>query len=241
MSEAEEIAKAIQESAKLGEKGLEVADKAGSFLAKVFKEPADEISGMITDKLRFIRWKRMVQMSDEVNKILDSRKVTKTKAVSPKIALSIIEEASLEDDPSLQYLWNNLLANAMNPEFNSEIRYGFIDMIKGITAREAQLLNEFYGILDSNKMTRPLNNLHSYVLYKEKLMDLLYMTHDDYAIAANNLMRLQLIAPGIIEGGVSIGIGQGIKRKVEKLTAYKGIDAITMTPLGVLFVEACIK
>jgi hypothetical protein len=36
MSESEEIAKAIQESAKLGEKGLEIADKAGSFFAKVF-------------------------------------------------------------------------------------------------------------------------------------------------------------------------------------------------------------
>ncbi len=34
MSEAEEIAKAIQESAKLGEKGLEIADKAGSFLPR---------------------------------------------------------------------------------------------------------------------------------------------------------------------------------------------------------------
>lgn len=54
MNEAEEIAKAIQESAKLGEKGLEIADKAGSFFAKVFKEPIDEISGIITDKLRFI-------------------------------------------------------------------------------------------------------------------------------------------------------------------------------------------
>jgi len=44
MSETEEIAKAIQESAKLGVKGLETADKAASFFAKVFKGPANEIS-----------------------------------------------------------------------------------------------------------------------------------------------------------------------------------------------------
>jgi len=238
MSEAEEIAKAIQESAKLGEKGLEIADKAGSFFAKVFKEPINEITGMITDKLRFIRWKRMVQMADEVNKILEEKNIKDTRTVPPKIALPIIEEASLEDDPNLQYLWNHLLANAMNPKFNDEIRYGFIEMIKGITAREARLLNEFYGSLDLYNRTRPLSKLYDYSATKEQLMKALSLTLDEYAISANNLMRLQLIAPAILKGGVSIGTGSGT---IEQLTAYKGIDAITMTPLGVLFVEACIR
>src|SRR3989339_769157 len=124
MSEIEEISKAIQESAKLGEKGLEIADKAGGFFAKVIKEPASEITGMITDKLRFIRWKRLVQMSDEVNKILEEKGISDTRAVPPKLALPIIEESSLEDNPELQKLWNHLLANSMNPTFNDEIRYG---------------------------------------------------------------------------------------------------------------------
>lgn len=73
MSENEEIAKAIKESAKLGEKGLEITDKVGSFFAKIFKEPANEISGIITDKLRFVRWKRMVKMVDEVNEVLKKK------------------------------------------------------------------------------------------------------------------------------------------------------------------------
>ena len=103
MSEAEEINKAIQESAKMGKKGLEIANKAGNFFAKVVREPINEISGMITDKLRFIRWKRIVQMADEVNKILEEKKIVDTRAVPPKIALPILEEASLEDDLNLQY------------------------------------------------------------------------------------------------------------------------------------------
>lgn len=233
MSEAEEIAKAIQESAKLGEKGLEIADKAGSFFAKVFKVPMDEISGMITDKLRFIRWKRMAQMSDEVNKILAARKITETRAVPPKIALPIIEEASLEDDPDLQYLWNHLLANAMNPEFNDELRYGFIEMIKEITGIEAKILNEFYEVLRREGKLEPLSKLFDYSLKKEQIMQGLDISTDVYAISVNNLMRMQLISPAIIKGGVKMG--------TEPLTIYKGIDAITLTPLGVKFVEACIK
>jgi len=233
MSEAEEIAKAIQETAKLGEKGLDIADKAGSFFAKVFKEPVDEVSGMITDKLRFIRWRRMVQMSDDVNKILDAKKISETRAVPPKIALPIIEEASLEDDPALQYLWNHLLANAMNPDFNDELRYGFIEMIKEITGIEAKLLNEFYEVLRRESKLEPLGKLFDYSLTKERIMQALGISDDVYAISVNNLMRMQLISPAIIKGGVKMG--------PEPLTIYKGIDSVTMTPLGVKFVEACIK
>ena len=233
MSEAEEIAKAIQESTKLGEKGLEIADKAGTFFAKVFQEPINEISGMITDKIRFIRWKKMVQMSEEVNTILQQKQITSTRAVPPKIALPIIEEASLEDDPNLQYLWNHLLANAMNPNFNDEIRYGFIEMIKGITGIEAKLLHEFYEVLRKENKLLPLSNVFQYNISKEQFIDLLKITPDIYAISVNNLMRMQLISPAILKGGISMGS--------EPITIYKGIDAITMTPLGVKFVEACIK
>jgi hypothetical protein len=98
MGEAEEIAKAIQESAKLGTKGLGTAEKAGEFIAKIFKEPIAEVSGLITDKLRLVQWKRMVEMSDEVTKILELRKITDTRPVPPKLAFTIIEEASLEED-----------------------------------------------------------------------------------------------------------------------------------------------
>ena len=233
MSESEEIAKAIQESAKLGTKGLEIADKAGSFFAKVFQEPTSEIAGMITDKLRFIRWKRMVQISDDVNKILIDRNVTETKAVPPKLALPIIEEATLEDDLSLQHLWNHLLANAMDAEFNDDIRYGFIDMIKGITGVEAKLLNEFYEVLNRESKINPIENVNQYSLKKEQIMEIIGISASDYAIAANNLMRMQLLSPAILKGGVSMGN--------EPMTIYKGIDAVTLTPLSVKFVEACIK
>jgi len=233
MSESEEIAKAIQESAKLGSKGLELADKAGTFFAKVFQEPTSEIAGMITDKLRFIRWKRMVQMSDEVNQILLDKNIRQTKAVLPKLALPIMEEASLEDDPNLQNLWNHLLANAMDDNFNDEIRYGFIDMIKGITGLEARLLNNFYETLNKDNKLNPIENVTQYSVTKEQITKLLGISVSDYSIAANNLIRMQLLAPAIIKGGIQMGD--------ESMTIFKGIDAVTLTPLSIKFIEACMK
>ena len=234
MGETEEIAKAIQETAKLGTKGLETAEKAAGFFARVFKAPAEEILGMLTDKLRFVRWKRLVQMSEKVDEILKEKGVTHTRAVPPKIALPILEDASLEDDPDLRSLWNHLLANAMNPNFNNSIRYGFIDMIKGITGKEAKLLNEFYAVLNREERIRPFTKLSVYSVSKEDFMKTLNLSADDYAVAANNLMRLQLIAPAVLKAG-------GLRIGSEPVTTYKGIDAVTLTPLGALFVEACIQ
>lgn len=233
MGETEEIAKAIQESAKLGSKGLEVAETAAGFFSRVFKAPVEEIACIVSDKLRFVRWKRLVRMSDEVEGILKSKGVTDTRAVPPKLALPILEDASLEDEPSIQQLWNHLLANAMNPDFNSDIRYGFVEMIKSITAKEARLLKEFYSLLLREDKVRPLSQLFDYSVTKEELMTALELSSDDYALAANNLMRLQLVGPAILTGGIKMGS--------EPVTVYKGINAITLTPLGALFVEACMK
>ena len=233
MNEIEEIVKAIQETARLGEKGLDTAEKSGNFIAKVFKGPIAEISGLITDKLRFIRWKRMVQVSEEVNQILENKGIKETRAVAPKIALPIFEDSSLEDDSNIQHLWNHLLANAMNPEFNDEIRYGFIEMIKSITGNEVKLLNDFYLILQNDGRLFPLNKLSQYNLKKEQLIKTLDISADQYVLSVNNLMRMQLIAPAILTGGIKVG--------TESITIYKGMDVITMTPLGVKFVEACIK
>ena len=69
---------------------------------------------------------------------------------------------------------------------------------------------------------------------KEQIMQILSLPADLYALSANNLMRMQLIAPAILKSrGISIG--------EEPVTINKGIDAITLTPLGVKFVEACMR
>jgi len=233
MSEAEEYAKAVRSVADFGTRTLDVSEKVGSFLARVFKEPMQEVSGIITDKLKFIRWRRLVQMADEVNNISFEKGVQETRGVPPKLALPIFEGSSLEDDPSLQHLWNHLLANAMNPEFNGELRYGFIDVIKNITGIEALILNKFYealnreGELDVTKVT-------NYFLRKEDIIKMLGIDEATYEISIYNLMRMQCIGPAIIKGS-SIRMGD------EPMTIYKGTDAVVLTPLGVKFVEACIK
>ena len=233
MCNTKEIAKAVQEVAELGKKGFDAAEKAGVFVAKVFKEPLEEISGLITDNLRFVRWKRLVKMSDEVNQIHKDKGINSTRSVPPKIALPIFENSSLEDDPSIQSLWSHLLANAMDPEFSDDIRYGFIDIIKSLTSYEVKLLDIFYLSLKKEGHLYPLDELFQHNIKKEQFIRVLDISSDQYSLIANNLMRVQLIGPAILTGGIKVGS--------ESIAIYKGIDIVTLTPLGVKFVEACIK
>jgi hypothetical protein len=233
MSEIEEISKAVQEVAKFGDKSLATASKLGSFFAKVLQSPITEISGIIHDKLRFVRWKRLVEMSDEVNRILESKGVTTTRIVPPKIAIPIFEDSSLEDNSDIRKLWNNLLSNAMNPNFNDEIRYSFIDMLKSITPKEALLLSNLYDALSKDGYLANISVLSNYHVDKNQITSILDITLEEYSVSSHNLMRLQLIGPAVINGGIAVGGNQ--------LSAYKGIDSIYLTPLGAKFIEACIK
>lgn len=233
MSDVEEIAKAVQSVAKFGDKALETSQKVGGFFARVFKEPIQEVSGMVTDKLRFVRWRRLVAMSDEVNKILQDRGVKDTRAVPPKLALPLLEDSSLEDDPNLQHLWNHLLANAMDPRFNGELRYGFVDMIKNITGIEVMILSNFYEILKRDGHIANLSKITDYHLKKEQIMQMVGIDEATYHVSIFNLMRMQCIGPAILTGGISMGS--------EPVTIYKGSNAVVLTPLGVKFIEACIK
>lgn len=65
------------------------------------------------------------------------------KYCSLKLGIPLIESASLEEDPKLQELWANLLANLLNPAYTDEIRTLFIDIIKKLTPLDAAVLNAY--------------------------------------------------------------------------------------------------
>lgn len=222
MSEAEDISKAVQQVAKFGEKVLETSEKIGRFFACVFKEPTIEIAGMVTDKLRFVRWKRLLSTIDEVNRILNKRGIQNTRAVVPKLALPIFEESSLEEDDTLHSMWNCLLANAMDSNFQHEIRYAYIEIIKNLTALDSLLLRLLYDNLEDPKehYTKAVGfgvDDKSVIKSQQEICTHLGITIEDYVLSSNNLIRLRLVIP---YGGWDIG-------------------KIMITPFGIRFIEAC--
>ncbi len=232
MSETEEVAKATAEASKFGTKALETTEKLASFVAKVFNEPIRDAVGIIGDRLRFMRWERQVRLADKVNEILSQRGTIETRAVPLKLALPILENASLEDNDELQDLWAKLLANSMDPNFTTEIRFTFLEIIKSLNPLDIRILRTFYYSLSTDSKVR-WDRLKDYSFSKEEICKVHAISEHDYEVSVYNLFRVQCLAPAFLRGGISFGN--------IPVRAYMGTDAVVMTPLGKNFVEACVK
>ncbi len=137
----EETAKAAAEIAKTADTALELAGKAGSFVAKVFGDTAAQLGGMATDQVKMWRYQRLLSIQDKVNEIHRRRGIEgKTIPVLYKIGLPMLEAASLEDEETLQSMWARLIANAMDPAYSETIHPAYAEVLKQLSADEALII-----------------------------------------------------------------------------------------------------
>lgn len=227
-----EAAKAAAALAQFGTTGLGTTEKILKFTAKVFQSPIAETSGIIGDRLKFYRWKRQIALVDKADTILTKKGIKVTRAVPPKLALPILENASLEDDDDLQELWAKLLVNSMDPKFTEEIRITFVDIIKTLTPTDVNILDVFYKSA-KNDPKIDWANIARHNVNKEEICQVLGISSEVYEISAYNLFRNQCLTPAILTGGMNVGN--------EPITIYKGTKSVALTDLGVKFIEACIQ
>jgi hypothetical protein len=81
----------------------------------------------------------------------------------------------------------------MDPKFNGELRYGYVDVIKNITGVEALMLNKFYDILKSDGHINDISNIMNYSLSKEQIIKIAGIDEPTYHVSIHNLMRMQCI------------------------------------------------
>jgi hypothetical protein len=234
--EISETAKATQEIAKTTSKALDVVEKVGGFVAKIIGEPVECAVGMISDKLRFMRWERQVRMVDKCEEIIIKRKIEgKLRPVPPKLALPIMENASLEENDQLQDLWANLLTSALDPSFNGLLRSAFIDIIKQLEVVDAHILHFLYTNYQAAIKSKEVleNESPSNIGWsKEEIIETLIISLPIYYDSVDNLMRVRCVSSLVL-------ICNGIKAGKESMTIDKGHDVICLTSLGKSFVEAC--
>lgn len=251
MTEIEETAKAIAETAKFGTTSVKATEKMLSFLSTVFKESIETSAGLIGERLQFFQWKRQLRMIDEVHTILSERDVDATIPILPKFAIPILEQASLEDDDDLQDIWCRLIANSLDPNFDSEIRYAFIDIIKNLTFLDAQILEVTYNsavkyasgyglsyFIQGTDSTKPEiftdeRFILHYTTRKENLLKTINCEKKQLDISIDNLLRVQCFKDSSLES--SVAYAKNLKDVV------CSDDSYSLTLLGVAFVEACIK
>lgn len=147
-----EGAKAAQEIAKATGEIIEAGRDAGGWLDRIFGRAIEDTVGQYwTDRIAARRieaaiydWERLVKLLDGVEKKLRARGIETTRVVPPKIALPLLEHATMESEEDLHRLWENLLAAALDPS-KEEIKKKYVSVLGELSARDAHVLRNMYA------------------------------------------------------------------------------------------------
>lgn len=242
MSEFEEWAKATQEGSKAVVAVAEsykttagLAEKTGGFLSKVFGTTIENGVGIIGDKLEYTRWERQNRLIEKVNEYQKEKKFTQYRPIPPKFAIPMIVNASLEDDNELQDIWCKLITNSLNPNFDVEIRYAYIDIIKNLTSLDAKILKFIHDKALSSGM-----GVMSAVGIDEIIKNI-SVPENDIKISLSNLMRVQCILDNSVASIVTDIYWRMICMKNN--TETSGLElhiSYSLTEIGYSFIQACI-
>ena len=220
-----ETAKAVQEVAKTTGKAIDAGEKFGSFISRYVAGSIEQGMGIFEDKLKYMRWERQVRLMQRAEQLQLEAGLTKlTRAIPLKLAVPLLEAASLEDDDYLQDLWARLLVNAANDRSHMILKRAYISVLEQITPLEAAILQKIYAL--PYDQTRHdgivVGKLPDEVaIGKDGGVDELAEPAEEVRLALANLARL-----GCIVIGKSWGGGEIFKK-------------VNPTLLGKSFVEAC--
>lgn len=211
-------------------------------------------------------WIKIWQMNNAVIvgekavKILKNRGITnknQLRSITTKFGILYIEGASVEDQPELQKLWAQLLANAVDPNFKEELRSSYITTISDLNTLDAIILEQIHedNIRKPNKTFFPYTeDMYTNSDFKKNYQAISW---ESIEISFDNLRRLRLIDNISIElspkvNGVNgkiatqkvdlskTGLGGGDFDMTVKTFRSLTQSYVYLTPLGKAFVNSCI-
>ncbi|MDO8369119.1 MAG: Abi-alpha family protein [Candidatus Nitrotoga sp.] len=142
-----ESAKALQEVAKATGKAIDAGQKFGGFISRFVAGPIEQGMGIFEDKLKYMRWERQFRLMQRADQLLQEIGLTQpTRHIPLKLAIPLLEAASLEDDNYLQDLWAKLLVNAANGGSRVTLQRAYIEILEQLTALEAAILQKIYAL-----------------------------------------------------------------------------------------------
>jgi hypothetical protein len=218
----DEQSKAAKEIARTTGKFAEIAERVGGFVAKVIGPASNQVGGILEDWTRYFRYKNLLAIADKVENIHASRKIEgKTIPIPPRVAIPMLESASLEDDETLQEVWARLIANSTDPHFTAALHPGYIEIVRQMSPDEAIILSSFlklkgYPFLFLNHVQetyeKPPSDILSriwmgsreeiasyetiYEMFIRHCMTLVLKKPADSKVYIDNLLRLRIVELG---------------------------------------------
>lgn len=110
----------------------------------LFGPARDEIGQMFADHARAFRLKNQLKLFQKTKKYLGDSGIP-VGQVNLKVLFPLIENASLEEDETLQDMWAKILTQAASGAHHQAFLSNCVDVLKGISGEEAKALELMYA------------------------------------------------------------------------------------------------
>lgn len=198
-------------------------EEVSKFLEKVIPNFVLESGGILSDTVRFWRWKNQINIIKKAKSIVENSKLDK-KQVPLKILLPIMENASLEEEEIIQNKWANILANAITASKN--ITPNYAEILKELSVLEVVILDKLF---DESSKENDYEKRKQLQFSKQKISEIFKLSSEQADLIIENLYRLNLCqAPA----GHGIAVGQ-------YKFALRTTEVFEFTTFGYYFVQAC--
>ncbi len=245
----EEIADAVKEVAKTTGQAIKTVDRLGRFFATVMGESIDATCGMLADTLKYKRWERQIMLVEKAERLINDKGLSnRSIPISPKLALPVFQNASLEDDDLLHDLYAKLLVTAIDPEVQTR-RTAFAEIIRQLEPIDVNILQAMYTIYEnkerdyqekySNETWFKGNRPPTWTpLSKANILHNISASESEYWESIDNLCRLGLADSYFEEGSIDFET-EDDSLSEDVVTSHGGYDSLCITALGVAFVKIC--
>lgn len=198
--------------------------EVSNFFGGIIPDFVKEGGGILTDTVRFWRWKNQVNIIKKAKEKIEKSDLTKQQ-VPLKILSPILENSSLEEEEIIQDKWSNLLANAITGQNN--INPNYTEILKELSSLEVAILDKLF---DATSQEADYKKRKSMQFSKEKIIEIFKISDEKSDLVIENLYRLNLCQPPASHGGIAIG---------KYPIMIRTNDFFEFTTFGYHFVKAC--
>ena len=208
---------------------IRVVEKTGAFLNQVFGEMIKNRVGIVADRIKYCRLHNYLKLSENTTRIMRDKGYSEgdiTRVVPLKIAIPLIENATLEENDELQQLWAVLLANAMDLNFNVDIKLRHVSLLREMEPLDLRILHNCY-LKQQSEHSKSLTK--GTLFERSKIAQEFEISEDLIEASLLNLIRLSCIDPGFLPTSITTRL-EGRQRTH---SIYVGTEYFTLTLLGV--------
>jgi hypothetical protein len=190
------VAGAVEEVAKAGGKSIDLMQQFGGFISEFTREPLKAASGIIANKLNYIRWEQTINLMVKSRAHLKKMGFdSPPHAVPMNFAIPLLEAASLEENDDLQALWAILLVNAATSSRANDRRRAYISILEQLTPLDAAILIKVHLALEHENfergvLTKGLPDHGTLYMVGEVPFDKLETPTDEVVLSLANLVRI---------------------------------------------------